>query len=88
MKAQLTIRGLDKELQRRLLEVAKDREWSLNKAAVYLMLRGAGLTPADNTPSTVGDRLDEYFGVWDGEEEAQFRKSTAELSQIDEDLWR
>ncbi len=40
---QLTLRGLDPELEKRLRELAARDQLSLNKAALKLMRRGAGL---------------------------------------------
>ncbi len=40
---ELTVRGFDKELERRLRQVAKEQGVSLNRAALILLREGAGL---------------------------------------------
>jgi len=40
---QLTVRGFDRGLERRLRELARERRVSLNRAALILLREGAGL---------------------------------------------
>lgn len=51
---QLTLRGLDKELERRIREFAEQEHIFLNKAALKLMRRGAGLNHAAADPGVIG----------------------------------
>ncbi len=84
---QLTIRGFDEHLERYLLRLARNEGLSLNKAALKLMRRGAGLdTPADRR-DVIGDGLDEFIGVWSKEEEQEFLDSIQIFEQIDESFW-
>jgi hypothetical protein len=53
---QLSLRGFDKELARRIRELARRERVSLNKAALLFMRRGAGLV--------VSDALDGFIGRW------------------------
>ena len=50
----LTVRTLGPELERRLREVARRRDTSLNKAALYLMRSGADLRGVDGQPPAAG----------------------------------
>jgi len=87
---QLTLRGFDEELERRLEELARDRSISLNRAALLLMRRGAGLAPpADRTVTTrsIGPALDRFIGVWSEDEEREFSRSIEHLDRIDPELW-
>jgi len=88
---QLTIRGLDGELERRIRAVARREGISLNKAVVRLLRRSAGLeeglAPAD-AGMAVGDALDAFFGTWSSEEAIAFEKATADLERIDPEIWR
>ena len=61
---QLTVRGFDDELSASLRRLAKSEGISLNKAALKLMRKGAGLTDSKGNPNTVGHSLDDLFGVW------------------------
>ena len=84
---QLTIRGFDDQLERRLRELAQAEELSLNRAALLLLRRGAGLSALPKRPNVVGRTLDEFMGVWSEEEEREFLESMRALEQIDADLW-
>jgi hypothetical protein len=83
---QLTLRGFDKELERRLREQARADGVSLNRAALRLMRRGAGLD--DAVPANaVGSALDYLIGTWSEAEERRLRDATAVFERVDEDLW-
>lgn len=85
---QLTIRGFDDELRERLERLARERGISMNKAAVLLLRRGAGLGPDGRSLNVVGDALDEFVGIWTPEEERAFLESIDVLEQVDESLWK
>ena len=85
---QLTVRNLGPELERRLHEIAMRRDTSLNKAAVYLMRRGAGLASADGEQRTVGDSLREFRGTWSEEDERAVLDAVADLDRMDDEFWR
>lgn len=89
---QLTLRGFDSKLKRRLVELARARDLSLNRAALLLMRRGAGLerhpvAEVDDS-STIGSALDGFIGVWSEEDEEEFLRAIEGLDRIDPELWR
>lgn len=84
---QLTIRGLDERLERRLRELATEQRISLNRAALALMRRGAGLSDERESTDTVGSALDKFIGVWSDEDEAELLRALEPLEQIDPELW-
>jgi len=88
---QLTIRGFDRDLERRLRRLARERSLSLNKAALLLMRRGAGLAPpgggTDAAAERIGDRLDPFVGVWSEEDEREFLDAIRSLERVDPGLW-
>ena len=84
---QLTVRGFDKELERRLRQVAKEQGVSLNRAALILLREGAGLGQNRGTAHCVGDSLDALIGCWSADEEKAFRKATELFETIDPALW-
>jgi len=86
----LTVRGFDPELEQRLREVARERRISLNKAAILLLRRGAGLREeGDGEPEgAVGNSLDAFFGGWTAAEAKAFDDAVAVFEQIDEAIWR
>ena len=84
---QLTVRGFDKELERRLRQVAKEQGVSLNQAALILLREGAGLGRARGPANAVGDSLDDLIGCWSADEERVFRKAVEVFETIDPHLW-
>ncbi len=84
---QLTVRGFDKELERRLRQVAKEQGVSLNRAALILLREGAGLSQDRRTAHLVGDSLDDLIGSWSADEERAFGKATEVFEAIDLRLW-
>ncbi len=84
---QLTIRGLDEQLERRLREMAREQRISLNRAALALMRRGAGLSNRRESTDTVGFALDTFIGVWSDEDEVELLRALEPLEQIDPELW-
>lgn len=85
---QLTVRNLDPELERRLREVARRRDTSMNKAALYLMRRGAGLHGGDGQPPTAGAALGEFRGTWTEADERAVLDAVADLERMDSEFWR
>jgi antitoxin FitA-like protein len=85
---QLTVRGLDKELERRLREVAKAHGVSLNRAALILLREGAGLDTASGRVRVVGNSLDRLIGSWSEDEEREFLKALGALEEIETALWQ
>ena len=85
---QLTIRGFGDDLQHAIEALARERGISLNKAAVLLIRRGAGLADERVHAIVVGDSLDEFIGSWTTEDEADFLRSIEGVEQIDHELWQ
>jgi len=85
---QLTVRGFDKVLERRLRDVAKARGVSLNQAALILLREGAGLEVPRRRANVVGDSLDGLIGSWSNAEETEFLQAIDGLEAIDRSLWR
>ena len=82
---QLTVRGFDEELSERLKGLAQREGISLNKAALRLLRKGAGLPEASGP---IGNSLDHLFGVWTQEEYEQFNKDIEVFETIDEETWK
>ena len=85
---QLTIRGFDEELERRVRQLASREGISLNRAVMRLLRRGAGLGERKDAPETVGDSLDHLIGTWAVEEAAEINRALEDFSRIDEEMWR
>lgn len=86
---QLTIRGFDADLEAEIRELARVKGISLNRAALELMRRGAGLTRDTGVPThLIGTALDAFMGTWSAEEAAEFDRAVAFLDVVDEELWQ
>jgi hypothetical protein len=85
---QLTIRGFDPELERRLKQLSRRQRLSLNKAVLLLLRRGAGLDEGEDRPPTVGSSFNHFIGSWSKGEEREFLAALRDLDRIDESFWR
>jgi hypothetical protein len=85
---QLTLRGFDEELTRRIRQLARKEGISLNRAALLLMRRGAGLSSSSQRDDLVGSSLDDLMGTWSDEEVREFNEATADLATVDEAMWK
>ena len=83
---QLTVRGLEKELEARLRTYARKEGLSLSQAAVQLMRRGAGLDPKEGE-ERIGHALDAFFGTASAKETARLEAEVAIFNRVDEELW-
>ncbi len=85
---QLTIRGFDEVLERRIRQLASREGISLNRAVLKLLRRGAGLGEGCDRPEIVGDSLDHLIGTWSAEQAAEIDRALEDFSRIDEEMWR
>jgi hypothetical protein len=85
---QLTIRGFDDHLERRIRELARAEGISLNRAALKLLRRGAGLEEPGEPSRAIGEALDDLIGTWSAEEADEFDQAVRDFEIIDEDMWR
>jgi hypothetical protein len=84
--AQLTLRGLGPELQRELRNLARRERTSLNRAALRLLERGAGIGRRE--ADQIGSSLDHLIGTWTRHQADAFLDSIRSCEQIDEELWK
>ena len=84
----LSVRGFDKELERRIRELARREGISLNKAALLLLRRGAGLVESEESSAAIGNALDPFIGRWSAAEERRILKSIAACETVDAALWK
>ena len=84
---QLTIRGFDDELARKVRQLAAREGISLNRAVMRLLRRGAGLGDSPDRVDIVGASLDHLIGTWSQEEAEQMNRALADLSSVDEAMW-
>lgn len=80
---QLTLRGFDPELEKRLRECARRERTSLNKAALQLMRRGAGLEAGTAQRPAIGKALGRFAGTLGAAEARAVDKVIAEAREAD-----
>ena len=86
---QLTIRGFDDELKESIWGLAEREGISLNRAAVKLLKRGAGLMDGGKGRGKVGNSLDHLIGTMSREEADELEAIIEEqFERIDEDIWQ
>jgi len=85
---QLSLRGFDEELERRIRQFARKEKISLNKAALALMRRGAGIVESTDDTATIGGALDSFVGRWSARDERRLLDSIAACEAVDPNLWR
>jgi hypothetical protein len=83
---QLTLRGFDRRVEREIRAIAKRERISLNKAAVRLLEKGAGLDAVE-PPDRIGHSLDHLIGTWTEEEAEDLLASIHSCEQVDAELW-
>ncbi|MCX6551128.1 MAG: toxin-antitoxin system HicB family antitoxin [Acidobacteria bacterium] len=84
---QLTLRGFEPELERRLKLEARKAGVSLNQAALRLLRRGAGLGEAAAS-NAIGGALDDFIGTWSESDARSLLEATAVFDRVDEEFWR
>lgn len=67
--------------------LAAEHQIALNRAALALMRRGAGLGERRDPPDRVGSALDTFIGVWSDEDESELRRALEPFEQIDPGFW-
>jgi hypothetical protein len=82
---QLTLRSLDPDVQRAIRVLARRERISLNKAALRLIEKGAGLGARQE--DRIGRSLDHLIGTWTKNEAQVFLDSIQSCGQIDPELW-
>jgi hypothetical protein len=85
---QLTLRGFDAALERKLREVAKADGTSLNQAVLKLLRRATGIDQSAPNPRAIGASYDDVIGTWSDSEGKEFDDAVAELRVVDEAMWR
>ncbi len=85
---QITLRGISPDLSEALTRLARSEGISLNKAALKLLHRGAGLTKGPEAKTLIGSDLNHLFGTWKPSEAEAFLESIRPCEQIDEGFWK
>lgn len=80
----LTLRGIDKELERKIRGLARKDGISLSEAALRLIREGDRTSRWDEEADVVGSSLDRFFGTWTDEECREFMTALKDLDSFGE----
>ena len=84
----MTVRGFDAELEKAIRDLAESEGISLNRAALELLRRGAGLDTENPPKDRIGDSQNHLWGHWTEEDAQEFEEAIKEFDRIDEEMWR
>ncbi|WP_423920809.1 hypothetical protein [Candidatus Poriferisodalis sp.] len=84
---QLTVRGFEDDLEAAMRRLAQREGVSLNKAALRLLRKGAGLSEGAERAHTVGTSLDRLIGSWTPAEADEIDLALADFETVDEASW-
>jgi len=79
---QITLRGLEPEIERTIRRMAKESGKSLNRVALDMIKKSTG---SDKRPPA--DSLRKLAGGWSEKDAVEFLESIKSCDQIDEELW-
>ena len=82
---QITLRGIDPELERKIRMLAKKTGRSLNRVILDMIHTSAGLNRKDK--SYPAESLRKLAGGWSEEDAEKFFESIKLFEQIDEEMW-
>lgn len=80
--AQITLRGMDPEIERKVRRMAKKSGNSLNRVILDLIYKNTGL---NKRPAA--DSLRKLAGGWSEKDASKFLESIKSCTQIDKEMW-
>ena len=83
--AQITLRGMDPEIERKVRRMAKKSGNSLNRVILDLIYKNTGLNKKDKRPAA--NSLRKLAGGWSKKDASKFLESIKSCTQIDEEMW-
>ena len=83
--SQITIRGMDPAIERKIRQIAKNKGKSLNPVILDMLYQSAGLHKQGRQPAAYS--LKKLAGGWSEEDAAQFEESISSCEQIDQEMW-
>ena len=78
--SQITLRGMEPELENEIRKLAARKGISLNKAALQLIRKGAGITIPGAAPG-IGDGLDDWVGTMTHNDARAISEAIADLDR-------
>jgi hypothetical protein len=84
--AQITLRGIDDEVEKKIRRMAREKGISLNKVVLDMIRQHAGLKK--KRLKRPGESLRKMAGGWSKKQAADFMDSIRSCEQIDEAMWK
>ncbi|MDP2646092.1 MAG: hypothetical protein Q8P24_14225 [Desulfobacterales bacterium] len=84
--AQITIRGLDPEMEEEIRTIARKTGKSLNRIMLDIIYQHAGLKNV--TVKSPAESLRKLAGGWSEDDALEFFESIKSCEQIDGEMWR
>ena len=84
--AQITIRGIDPAIERKIRKLAKQSGKSLNHIILDMVYECTGLRKRNKKP--VANSLRKLAGGWSEQEALDFLESIKSCKQIDQQMWK
>ncbi len=84
--AQITLRGMDPELEQAIRKMARKSGKSLNRVILDMICENTSYRKSRNIPPA--DSLRTLAGGWSEEDASEFLESIKSSEQIDEEMWR
>lgn len=82
---QITLRGMDPEVERKIRRIAKTTGKSLNRVILEMIYQHAGLNKKHKRPAA--GSLRELAGGWSEADARELLDSIKSCEQIDEEMW-
>lgn len=82
---QITLRGMDPEIERNVRRLAKKKGKSLNRVILDMIYHHTGLKKEDKIPPA--NSLRTLAGGWSEKDASEFLESIKSCEQIDEEMW-
>jgi len=84
--AQITLRGLDPEMENEIRNAAQKSGKSLNRVILDILSRHIGFQKSNK--SSPADSLKRLAGGWSEKDASNFLESIKSCEQIDEEMWK
>ena len=84
--AQITLRGMDGELEKRIRRIARQKGKSLNKVILDMIYQCTGQNK--KAEASREESLRRLAGRWSPKQGEEFLESIKPCEQIDEDMWK
>ena len=82
---QITLRGIDPGIERKIRMMAKESGKSLNRVVLDIIHEHSGYNKKNKKPAA--DSLRKLAGGWSEEDASAFMESIKPCEQIDEEMW-